>query len=73
MYGRAAPRNVVRGESPPGRKTARPNAPSYLRYHSTYARVQIDGEWIYLGKYGSEESQAKYKRLTAQWTVESDS
>ena len=40
--------------------------PSYCRYAKHYARVRIDGRNIHLGKYGSPESKAKYKRLIAQ-------
>lgn len=42
--------------------------PKY-RFHkgSGQALVQINGERIYLGKHGSEESKEKYRRLVAEW------
>ena len=44
--------------------------PAYCRYRGNYARVRIEGQWIHLGPYGSEESKAKYRRLIAQWAHE---
>ena len=42
--------------------------PKYrLHKGSGQALVQINGERIYLGKYGSEESKEKYKRLVAEY------
>lgn len=44
--------------------------PKYrLHKGSGQALVQIDGERIYLGKYGSPESEEKYQRLIAEWLV----
>jgi integrase len=42
--------------------------PKY-RFHkgSGQALVQINGDRIYLGRYGSEESQEKYQRLVSEW------
>ena len=39
------------------------------RFHkgSGQALVQINGDRIYLGRYGSEESQEKYQRLVSEW------
>ena len=42
--------------------------PKYrLHKGSGQALVQINGERIYLGKYGSAESEEKYKRLVAEY------
>lgn len=44
------------------------HAPSYrLHKPSGHARVIIDGKHIYLGKYGTPESQEKHYRLVAEW------
>ena len=42
--------------------------PKY-RHHkaSGQALVQINGQRIYLGVFGSEESKEKYRRLIAEW------
>lgn len=40
--------------------------PKYRPHSSGQARVQIDGRVHYLGKYGSPESHAAYKRLVAE-------
>jgi hypothetical protein len=45
------------------------DAPSYDPYKGQYARVVIDRKSIHLGRYGSDESYAKYKRLIAQWSA----
>ena len=42
-----------------------PKIPSYCRHHGKFARVKIDGRWIHLGLYNSEDSKAHYKRLVA--------
>ena len=49
------------------RKTRR--TPSYYRLHkpSGQARVIINGEHVYLGKFDSPESREKYHRLVAEW------
>ena len=45
----------------------RSHVPSYrLHKPSGQARVIINGEHIYLGKYGSRESREKYSRLIAE-------
>ncbi|MFP6693094.1 MAG: hypothetical protein VB875_08760 [Pirellulales bacterium] len=42
--------------------------PKYrLHRASRQALVQINGQRIYLGAHGSEESEEKYKRLVAEW------
>ncbi len=42
--------------------------PKYrLHKASGQALVQINGQRIYLGVHGSEESEVKYKRLIAEW------
>lgn len=42
-------------------------APKYrLHKASGQALVQINGERIYLGKFGSEQSHEKYRRLVAE-------
>jgi len=47
--------------------------PKYrLHKGSGQALVQIRGERIYLGKYGSEESQEKYRRLIAEFLAGRD-
>jgi len=42
-----------------------PKIPSYCRHHGKFARVKIDGRWIHLGLYNSEDSKAHFKRLVA--------
>ena len=45
-----------------------PHVPTYrLHKPSGQARVIIDREHIYLGKFGSPESRQKYDRLIAEW------
>ena len=45
----------------------RSHVPSYrLHKPSGQARVIINGEHIYLGKYGSRESREKYSKLIAE-------
>jgi len=47
--------------------TKRPRIPSYrLHKPSGQARVILDGEHIYLGKYGTPISWEKYHRVVAQ-------
>jgi hypothetical protein len=41
--------------------------PSYCYHKSGQARVIIAGKTIYLGKYDSDQSRERYKRLIAQW------
>src|SRR3954451_21465818 len=42
--------------------------PKYRRYKpKDLAVVRIDGHDHYLGRYGSEESREKYRRLIAEW------
>lgn len=42
--------------------------PKYSNHKASgQARVRIDGRTIYLGKYGSPESQSKYDALIARW------
>ena len=42
--------------------------PGYLFHQpSGNARCIIDGQQIWLGKYGSDESHAKYQRVIAEW------
>ena len=44
--------------------------PKYrLHKGSGQALVQINGQRIYLGKYGSDESKEKFQRLVAEWLV----
>ena len=44
--------------------------PSYrLHKPSGQARVIINGEHIYLGKYGTPESYDRYDRLVAEWLL----
>ena len=49
----------------------RPKAktPEYSRHSSGQARVRIDGEAIYLGKYGTPESFAKYVAILAAYAA----
>lgn len=44
------------------------HTPKY-RYHkgSGQALVEIDGRRIYLGKFDTEESKEKYRRIVAEW------
>lgn len=46
----------------------RPRVPSY-RLHKTSDRavVRLNGRDIYLGKYGTDDSKAKYSRVIAKW------
>ena len=42
--------------------------PKYrLHKGSGQALVQINGERVYLGKHGTEESKEKYRRIVAEW------
>ncbi len=42
--------------------------PSYCRHKATgQAVVRLDGKDFYLGRYGSSESEARYKQLIAEW------
>src|SRR5262245_57096676 len=41
--------------------------PGYLHHSSGQARVILDGQVHYLGKYGSPESKARYDELLGQW------
>ena len=43
-----------------------PRIPSYRRHATGQAFVQIRGERIYLGKYGSDESKERYNRIVAE-------
>ena len=45
--------------SPLGDAALSKRAPTYCLYRKNYARVKIEGQWVHLGPYGSEESQAK--------------
>jgi hypothetical protein len=46
-----------------------PNVPKCRHYRpKDLAVVRIDGRDLYLGKYGSEESREKYRRLVWQWS-----
>jgi hypothetical protein len=42
---------------------------TYCRHHKVYARTRFNGRWIHLGRYGSEESYAKFKRLAAEFAA----
>ncbi|MBW3598553.1 MAG: site-specific integrase [Planctomycetes bacterium] len=42
-------------------------APSYRRHATGQAFVKISGRSIYLGKYGTKESRAEYRRIIAEW------
>lgn len=45
-----------------------PHIPSYRLHKSTgQARVIIDGNHVYLGKYNTQESRERYDRLIAEW------
>jgi integrase len=45
-----------------------PRLPKYRHYKpKNLAVVRIDGKDHYLGRYGSEESREKYRRLVAEW------
>ncbi len=47
--------------------------PSYCLHRPTgQARVIVDGKHIYLGKYGSQESRAKYSRILAELAARTD-
>ena len=47
--------------------------PKYrLHKSSGQALVQINGQRIYLGKYGTDESEEKYRKLIAEWLVTSE-
>jgi len=42
--------------------------PKYrLRKGSGQALVQVNGERIYLGKYGTQESKQRYRRIVSEW------
>ena len=46
-------------------------APKYcLHKRSGHAYVRINGKQIFLGKYGSDESLEKYRRLVAEWRTD---
>ena len=48
--------------------TRRPRTPKYRHYRpKNLAVVRIDGKDHYLGRYGTPESHAKYRRLLAEW------
>jgi len=48
--------------------SAKPTIPSYCQHKAKgQAYVRLNGEFIYLGKYGSPESKAAYQRLIAEW------
>lgn len=50
------------------RRGRRPGVPSYRLYKRTgQAIVCTDGEYHYLGEYGSPASRAEYNRLKAEW------
>lgn len=45
--------------------------PKYRHYRpKDLAVVRIDGNDVYLGKYGSEESREKYRRVVAEWLIQ---
>lgn len=50
------------------RSTASTRVPRY-RLHKTWGLgvVRINGKDVYLGKYGTPESQAEYRRVVAEW------
>lgn len=51
----------------------RKRVPAYCHHKSTgQAFVRINGEFIYLGSYGSTESKSRYDELIAEWLVEND-
>lgn len=54
-----------------GKRTRRTLKPPSYRLHksSGHARVTINGEEVYLGKFGSEESRQKYAKLIAELSV----
>ena len=42
--------------------------PKYrLHRGSGQALVQVNGKRIYLGKYGTEESKERYRKIVAEW------
>ena len=44
------------------------HVPAYrLHKARNLANVTIDGRDVYLGRYGSEESKAKYERVIGEW------
>ena len=47
--------------------------PTYARHSSGQARVRVDGRVVYLGRYGSPESKAKYAAIIARWSAERES
>jgi integrase len=50
-----------------------PRVPKYrLHKGSGQALVQINGQRIYLGKFGTDESHEKYRRVIAEWLVTSE-
>jgi hypothetical protein len=47
--------------------------PNYrLHKSSGQALVQLNGQRIYLGKYQTDESREKYRRLLAEWLLTSE-
>ncbi|HEU5116669.1 MAG TPA: hypothetical protein VFT74_08325 [Isosphaeraceae bacterium] len=47
-----------------------PRLPKYRHYRpKDLAVVRIDGHDVYLGKYGSDESREKYRRVVAEWLI----
>jgi len=55
----------------PGRHTRSPRIPKYrLHKASGQAVVTLSGRDIYLGKHGSEESNARYHEEIARWQLQ---
>jgi integrase len=46
------------------------SAPTYLR-HGDYARTKIDGKYVSLGRYNSDESLQRFAEVRAQWRARS--
>jgi integrase len=64
----AAQTLLKKGEFPPGAAIMQRKL-SYCRHRKVYARTKINGQWVHLGRYGSEESQARFRQLAAEFAA----
>ena len=46
---------------------ANPSVPKYCRASKGRAYTRIHGQWLPLGKYGTEESHERYRRVIAEY------
>jgi hypothetical protein len=49
------------------KKRRRSAPPGMLRHASGQARVVLDGETVYLGKFGTPEAHARYAEVVQRW------